>query len=219
MTEKKIHPLLLNMAPLVEGISKTLGSNCEVVLHDLKNPSHSVIAISNGNITGREIGSPMTEKGIKAIQNKEYEKNLIKYKTVTKDGRTLKSSTLFIKDGENEVVGCLCINVDISEFLVAKKVISELTQTIEETYEKNQDVSINQFKNVNDILYSLVKEELEEKAKPISYLTRDDKIDIVNELEQKGTFLIKGSVEYLAEKLCVSIYTIYNYLDEIRRIK
>ncbi|MGO1367996.1 helix-turn-helix transcriptional regulator [Senegalia sp. (in: firmicutes)] len=218
MTIKKVHPLLLNMIPLVEGISKTLGSNCEVVLHDLKNPENSVIAISNGHITGREIGSPMAEKGIKALREDEYEKNLIKYKTITKDGRTLKSSTLFIKDESNEVIGCLCINVDISEFLVAQKVISELTQTIDEK-EKTIDYSKNNFENVNDILYSLVREVLEEKAKPIKYLTRNDKIEVVNQLEEKGVFLIKGSVEYLAEKLCVSIYTIYNYLDEIRRFK
>ncbi|WP_130806569.1 helix-turn-helix transcriptional regulator [Senegalia massiliensis] len=219
MTNTNIHPLLSNMVPLVEGISKTLGSNCEVVLHDLNNPTHSVIAISNGHVTGREIGSPMTEKGLKAIKNQEFEKNLIKYKTITNDGRTLKSSTLFIKDESNNVVGCLCINVDISEFIVAKKVISELTQTIDEKEGNIQEVSENYFKNVNDILYSLVKEVLENKSKPVSYLSRDEKIEIVNELEQKGIFLIKGSVEYLADKLCVSIYTIYNYLDEIRKQK
>lgn len=218
MFNEKLHPLLLNMIPLVHGISRTLGSNCEVVLHDIKKPQYSIIAISNGHVTGREVGSPMTERGIKAIRNKEYEKNLIKYKTVTKDGRTLKSSTLFIKDECGEVIGCLCINVDISEFVVAKKVITELTETIDEAG-KSKEAQETYGTNINDILYSVVGRVLENIGKPIAYLNKEEKVKIVENLDQKGTFLIKGSVEYVAEVLCVSRYTVYNYLDEIRANK
>lgn len=216
MFEKKIHPLLENMIPLVDGIAKTLGSNCEVVLHDIKNPQSSVIAITNGHVTGRNVGSPMTERGLKAIRNKDYKKNLIKYKTVTKDGRTLKSSTLFIKDQEDEVVGCLCINLDISEFVVAKKVIDGLTETVDETGNLKQEEETYST-NINEILYSVVNKVLENLGKPIAYLTKEEKVNIVKELDEKGTFLIKGAVEYVAEVLCVSRYTIYNYLDEIRK--
>lgn len=218
MCNEKTHPLLLNMIPLVDGISKTLGSNCEVVLHDIKNPQHSVIAISNGHVTGRKVGSPMTERGLEAIRNKDYEKNLIKYKTVTKDGRTLKSSTLFIKDQTDEVVGCLCINLDISEFVVAKKVFAELTETIDE-FGKYKEIHETYGTNINDILYSVVGRVLESVGKPVAYLNKEEKVDIVKTLDAKGTFLIKGSVEYVAEELCVSRYTIYNYLDEIRTEK
>src|SRR6056297_3432507 len=119
MTES-IHPLLKNFMPMVEGIAKTFGGNCEVVLHNISNPQSSVIAISNGHVTGRKVGSPMTERGLKAIRNKDYNEELIKYKNITKDGRTLKSSTMFIRDESDNVIGCLCINVDISEFMVAK---------------------------------------------------------------------------------------------------
>ncbi|MBS4537155.1 PAS domain-containing protein [Clostridium sp. D2Q-11] len=218
MSNEKVHPLLLNMIPLVDGISRTLGSNCEVVLHDIKNPQHSVIAISNGHVTGRKVGSPMTERGLMAIRNKEYEKNLIKYKNVTNDGRTLKSSTLFIKDQSDEVVGCLCINLDISEFVVAKKVITELTETIDE-FGKYKETQETYGTNINDILYSVVGKVLEGIGKPVAYMNKEEKVEIVKILDEKGTFLIKGSVEYVAEVLCVSRYTIYNYLDEIRTYK
>ncbi|MDD2481760.1 MAG: helix-turn-helix domain-containing protein, partial [Lutispora sp.] len=39
-------------------------------------------------------------------------------------------------------------------------------------------------------------------------------MNIVETLEDKGVFLIKGAVDYVAKVLCVSRYTIYNYLDE-----
>ena len=47
-------------------------------------------------------------------------------------------------------------------------------------------------------------------------MSKEDKVSIVEALEEKGVFLIKGAVDYVAKVLCVSRYTIYNYLDEIR---
>ena len=49
-----------------------------------------------------------------------------------------------------------------------------------------------------------------------AYLTKDEKVQIVNKLDRQGAFLIKGAIDYVAKVLCVSRYTIYNYLDEIR---
>ena len=48
-------------------------------------------------------------------------------------------------------------------------------------------------------------------------LTREDKVAIVAYLEAKGAFLIRYSVERVAELLGMTKYTIYNYLDEIRK--
>ena len=39
------------------------------------------------------------------------------------------------------------------------------------------------------------------------------------DLEEKGVFLIKGAIDYVANSLQVSRYTIYNYLDGIREGK
>ncbi|WP_026893730.1 helix-turn-helix transcriptional regulator [Clostridiisalibacter paucivorans] len=214
---KKIHPLLKSFIPLVEVVAKTFGNDCEVVLHDISNPQQSIIAIANGHVTGRKVGSPMTERGLKAIRNKEFDKSLIRYKNITVDGRTLKSSTAFIKDDNNQVIGCLCINVDISKFIVTRTVIQEITETLDEKKSKIEEETYGT--NINDILCSVVNKVLEQVGKPVAYLNKDEKVDIVKELESKGTFLIKGSVDYVADVLCVSRYTIYNYLDEIRTDK
>lgn len=214
---KKIHPLLKSFIPLVEVVAKTFGNDCEVVLHDISNPQQSIIAIANGHVTGRKVGSPMTERGLKAIRNKEFDKSLIRYKNITVDGRTLKSSTAFIKDDNDQVIGCLCINVDISKFIVTRTVIQEITETLDEKKSKIEEETYGT--NINDILRSVVNKVLEQVGKPVAYLNKDEKVDIVKELESKGTFLIKGSVDYVADVLCVSRYTIYNYLDEIRTDK
>ena len=52
--------------------------------------------------------------------------------------------------------------------------------------------------------------------KPVAYMQKEDKLALVDDLERKGVFDVKGSVEYVAECLGVTNFTVYNYLKEIR---
>ena len=45
--------LLESYIPMVRFIAAICGPRCEVVLHDLKDIEHSIIAIENGHISGR----------------------------------------------------------------------------------------------------------------------------------------------------------------------
>jgi predicted transcriptional regulator YheO len=47
-------------------------------------------------------------------------------------------------------------------------------------------------------------------------MSKEEKVQICKQLDAQGAFLIKGAIDYVAAILCVSRYTIYNYLDEIR---
>lgn len=207
------HPILKSYIHVVEGIAKTFGKNCEVILHDFSKMQSSIIAIQNGHVTGRSVGSPMTEVGLKAVRKGNTKDNIINYTGKSLEGRVLKSSTMFIKDENNEVLGCLCINFDLSELVVAKKVIDEITKTEVSVEEKITDDCGNK---VNDVLTDIVKITLEETGKPVAYMGKEEKVNIVKKLDNQGAFLIKGAIDYVAKVLCVSRYTIYNYLDEIR---
>ena len=55
--------------------------------------------------------------------------------------------------------------------------------------------------------------------RPPDQLTREERVEKVRFMEEKGIFLMKGSVEQAAEGLGVNKVTIYSYLDEIRRNK
>jgi predicted transcriptional regulator YheO len=48
-------------------------------------------------------------------------------------------------------------------------------------------------------------------------MDRNAKLRVVKELEQRGLFLVKGSVELVAERLGISKYTLYTYIDEIKQ--
>jgi predicted transcriptional regulator YheO len=126
-----MHPIMKSMIPLVEGIADTFGKNCEVILHDIRNPQSSIIAIANGHITGRTVGSPMSEYGLATLRKGQFDKPIVNYSKRTKDGKLLKSTSLFIKDEAGKLIGFLCISYDISELTIAKNIINDLTNIID----------------------------------------------------------------------------------------
>lgn len=201
------------MIQIVEGIATTMGKNCEVVLHDISNPKNSIVAIANGHITGRSIGGPMSEYGLATLRKGVFDSPKANYLKKTPDGRVLKSTTSFIKDGAGSVIGFLCINVDISELTMMKNILTDFL-TVDETIGGGDKDTFGD--SINDVLSTIVNRVLEEFGRPVNFMSKEDKVNLVENLDQKGIFLVKGAVDYVAKVLCVSRYTIYNYLDEIR---
>ncbi|RQD70610.1 MAG: hypothetical protein D5S00_03525 [Tindallia sp. MSAO_Bac2] len=210
---ENLHPTLVSMIPLVQSLGKTLGKNCEVVLHEINQATKTIVAISNGHVTGRSVGSPMVNEGLEAVRKGDQSDHIINYKNKSADGKILKSSTMMLRDKNNEIIGCLCINIDISEFMIARKVLEEFTSIDQNEVDYFHDTGYN---SVNDVLNNLVTNTLDNFGKPVAYMNKEEKVSIVKKLDDQGAFLIKGAIDYVAKILCVSRYTIYNYLDEIR---
>ena len=78
-----------NWKRLVKALAMQYGSMCEVVLHDLTggDPSHTIIAIENGQISGRKVGDGSSVIAAEAMEelNKVHEDRL-SYLTRTHDG-------------------------------------------------------------------------------------------------------------------------------------
>lgn len=220
MERTEMHPELKKYIPLAESIYANFGKNTEVVIHDLRYPESSVVYVI-GTVTKREIGAPATNLILETLQ-KDLERkdgetmiqNICCYKTVTKDGKILRSSSTFIRDEKNEIIGCICINYDITEFLHCSRTIEEFTSFPEnEMQQKKKEFFANHVKeNLEDIVLSVVQR----STIPVDLMQKEEKIELVRIFEERGVFLVKGAIEYVADVLNVSRYTIYNYLDEIR---
>ena len=52
----EIRPALAPYVPLARMLAQTFGQDCEVVLHDLDCPEHSVVHVENPYVTGRKVG-------------------------------------------------------------------------------------------------------------------------------------------------------------------
>lgn len=200
---------------ICECIAKEFGSNCEVVLHDLTRPyDNTIVAIYNGHVTNRKVGDGGTNTGLELLKGMKEPADQYNYLNKTADGRMLKSSSKYIcKDGK--LVGSLCINWDITDLLSFQKTLDSIVLG-------DNDVSIGNeifSGNIDTTLNLMMKSELAKTGKEVGELTKDEKSQIVNNLEKKGAFLIKKSVERVAEFLDISRFTIYNYLNSNKEEK
>ncbi len=202
---------LLNfVSRLTDALGQTFGKHFEIVVHDFNSPESSIIAITNGSLTGRKVGDTLDALGFQLLKTHPAS-DLINYRTKTKDGRELRSSSVFLRDEKGQIFGALCINVDVSGLLKAQDWIQEAlgssVTTIDERFERS----------VDEVLETLIQNAISSVGKSPGDMTREEKVAIVAYLEAKGAFLIRYSVERVAELLGMTKYTIYNYLDEIRK--
>jgi predicted transcriptional regulator YheO len=191
-------------------LGQTLGKLCEIVVHDFSSPERSIIAIANGSLTGREVGDTLDALGFQLLKHHPAS-DLLNYRTKTKEGKELRSSSIFLRDEKGQIFGALCINVDVSGLLKAQEWLQEALGSANTTIDERFEHS------VDEVLENLIQNAISSIGKKTSDMTRDDKVAIVAYLEAKGAFLIRYSVERVAELLGMTKYTIYNYLDEIRK--
>ena len=220
---KKINPDLKKFMPLVKTIAQMFGKKCEVVLHDFSIPQHSIVEIENGHITGRKIGDSITDFALSIWRKNGYgkkkEDKIVNYRTKTKEGKILRSSSVFIRDDQKKIIGCLCINYDLTEHLMFNKIIDEFCNTIDLDDEKSKEEAETFTNDVDDVLEDIIRKAIDEIGKPVSMMQREDKLMVVKIVDEKGGFLIKGAINQLAAEISVSRYTVYNYLDELKTKK
>lgn len=215
MNERAPHPCLLVVQQALDGMSRMLGKHYEVILHDLRHPDSSIMDIK-GDVTHRKPGGPITNYVLQMLRKYgDDAPDSINYKNVISDGRVLRSSTIFIRDEQQKIVGCLCINQDLTDFISAANLTQSLV-ALEAEQDENPGVKEYFARDIGDMMETMVDDELRSIQKPVPLMMKEDKLLLVHHLEEKGIFDVKGSVEYVAERLGVTSFTIYNYLKEVR---
>ena len=70
---------------------------------------------------------------------------------------------------------------------------------------------------MNQLLDALLKKAQDEVGKPVAYMSREEKVRVVEYLDRKGAFLITRSGSRICSFLDISKFTLYSYLDEIHK--
>ena len=212
-----MNSILEQYIPVAEVIAKTFGNDCEVVLHDLTVPQSSVVYTVNNHVTGRNVGQSfnhlITEVLLSQNFTNDYSAN---YYFHTDDGRLIKSSTLLIRDQVKKVIGALCINIDTTRITENINYLSSLIpqhpdQPSNLTYQQKK---MHETEHIQEIANDLIDKIIGNK--PVEQLRRDEKVEMVRFMEQKGIFLIRGTIDRVAEKLNISKVTVYSYIEEIK---
>lgn len=203
--------------PMMEGIANQFGENCEVVLHDhSQGLESSIIAIINGHVTGRKVGDPSSNLGLEVLRGTDVNGDRHNYFTQTREGKTLRSTSVYIRDNDQQVIGALCINLDISDILQAEKTLNKMAGRPDTTPVRQEEVNEVFVKDVNELLDYLIAECMSLINVAVINMTRQDKLNAIKFFDDKGVFLIKKSGEKICEFLNISKYTLYAYLGEIR---
>lgn len=219
---------------LVDFLGKTLGPDYEVVLQDLTSDSPAIVAIANNHISGRKIGSPLTNAALQMLSSKAYESSnfLCNYKGITEDGRILRSSTMFIKDEAGAPIALLCINYDDSRYMeLAHKLQSiihpagfgdhglELDKTaappLERPLEQYSPITENFPMDITTLMQKIFDDCTSDLETPMDRLNQHERKDVIAKLNDQGLFQLKGAISFVAKKFTCSTATIYRYLSEI----
>ena len=197
-----------NLCEIAKMISETFGYHCETVIHDCEHYEDFIAAIYNGHVSGRKkgdcvyiTGDPVPED---AFQNIDPGTNYMNCQVVTTGGKTIKSSTIYFKS-ETYHYG-LGINFDISQYVgmqdALDKLISTSTKLEEELYSRQ---SINQI--INECIGSV--------GVPVEKMGKYDRMRVIGMLRERNVFQMQKAVPYVADRLKISRFTVYNYLKEL----
>ena len=196
---------------LAKALAAEFGENCEVLVHDLTggDPEHTIVAIENGHVSHRQTGDGPSPVALEAMQEKHPEnlRDRSGYLIKTRDGRIVKSSTVYIRNGQGGVDGIFCVNYDITSLLMAQKAVGSLLSHEEE---HRSPASLPQ--NVNELLDDLIELSVEKVGKPVALMTKDDKIAAIQFLNNAGAFLVTKSGDKVSKFFGISKYTLYAFI-------
>lgn len=209
-------PYLRSYLAIVQGLAEMFGSDCEVVLHDLADMPHSIIAIENGHVTDRRLGDAPSDQMLRSLRNADDTPDVRLYVSST-EGKILKSLAVTLRDDKGRPIGVLGINLDISEVVHAQRTLAAFTAVGRLGGEAAPETEEVFGRDIRDVLAGMITAILNDMRKTPATMTRDEKMEVVARLEERGAFLVKRSAEQVAEALDLSRFTVFAYLKEIRR--
>lgn len=204
MTDQEILQLHISMVPF---LSAVLGSGCEVVVHDISDPTCSVVAISN-SLSGRSLGDPMTDLPMEKVNDSDFAAN---YFGRSKD-REFLSCTYYIKN-EGRLIGLLCVNKDVSCIQETQRVMSTLFKQFNLLPSDDTEVSENLDGSVDELMRKRIADTITQCMVTPSRMSMAEKVHVVHQLKAEGVLSMKGAVSELAVQMNVSVPTIYRYLN------
>ncbi|MDU8599986.1 PAS domain-containing protein [Pseudomonas syringae] len=202
----------------IAALSSVVGRNTELLLHDLETPEHSVVAIANGHISGRQVGSPILggpeqDKGFALVMDAASSGStgpvITDTYTTVINGRELRSVTAAFRDSSGMPFASLCINADLTDLKLAQRFLESLQPTPsggDESRSEPADMELLMAQIIQASSNSLGMGKMNKRAK----------VEAVRAMQERGLFIVKGGVEKAAIALGVTRFTIYNYLEDIR---
>ena len=148
------------------------------------------------------------------------------------NGKTIRSSTMFIKDG-GKLVGLLCINFDDSRFHEISDAILKLIHPDDfvhhhyfpvdapakqpmQPQHPAPDPAEHFQSDMNGLMEELFDTVTKSVSVPLDRLTQAERTQIIAKLYDQGMFELRGAVQFTVHKLACSQASIYRYIKKVK---
>lgn len=212
--------ILLQYHSLVRFLGSILPSNTEIVLHDLSQLDKSVVAIENGAVSGRKIGSPATDFALRvardgANEDLDFISNYAGHSP--KNASPMRSASYFVRNG-SRVIGLLCINIDESAYRDAGRALESLLGLYPQPAAPSDPAAEPEIlaSSVEEIIDNALCAALQDLGLSKHGLDNHERTAVFERLDIAGVFQLKGAVAELAVQLGISEPTVYRTLRAIR---
>ena len=197
---------------VAEAISLTFGKNCETIIHEMNGQHIRNLAIFNGHVSNRKAGSTLSIYGKDTSKDdgsgsQNLDLDYLNQQVIT-NGKQIKSTTIHMRGSDFHYA--LGINYDITVLSQMQRVMDGLTAV-------EGELSTRLFISDQPEIAEIFDGCLESFNMPVHLMKKGDRLELVRLLRDKGVFHIQKSVPYVAERMGVSKFTVYNYLNEISK--
>lgn len=212
--DEALDQVLLLLGRVADAFCAILGPTAEMVVHDLRRPDNSVVAIS-GNLTGRRVGSPIPDPAFLPEQLTQITEDQVDYPTRTPLGEVLRSSTVFVRNLDGKIAGAICLNLDRNNLEQAHRLIAHVLNTPASS--PTGDTPLRTFAaDVQQLVQMVLDDFARDLQKDRHQFSREERTRAVQECDRLGIFQFRHSATVVAHELGVSRATVFNYLREGR---
>lgn len=205
--------LLREAKKIVEALGKMFAPCCEVVLHDLTQPEHSIIAIACP-LSGRNIGEPTTELGLARINDPKFPEVVQNYPNRFPDGRSVKSTSIGLKNSRGQFIAAICLNLDISLFSAVQRVLTQFTSSEQPTLPIRESLRARSTTQLREMIEAFATEQnIDPRA-----LSLTQRRQLIQTLNESGLLQLRGGVGIVAEIMGISRASVYNALKSFHPI-
>ena len=205
---------------VIEFLEKTFGNLIEMTLYDLETKKNGILLAKSSNCNfemGSSIPKLLEKILIKYKDGKEKLEFITNFPGKDSNGNLVRVSTFFLKDETDKVIGAFNIKIDISEMIGAANFLNKMLKEITGGEERNlskEFEEVEKLDNIEEYSMYVIDEYFMGLKKPLDALTIEEKIEIVQFLNKKSIFQVRGCISEVAKRFGTSEKTVYRYLKK-----
>lgn len=208
LSEDEILRHYIQMASLV---GEMFAPDLEAIVHDLRQPDSSIIAITNGHVTGRKVGDATSDLGRRRLRG-EVPDRIVNYQNESPLGEPMRSSTLAIRGREGQLLGSISFNFRLTAFQDFAKFMSTFVSGQHYDFLDSKEQFF--FKTPKEEIRDVYRQFLIQKGLQGRALSKDQKREVVQHFYEQGHFNKRGIVTEIADMLKLTRATVYRYLKQ-----